>query len=105
MESHSLLFKALGDPHRRAMLERLRGGDLSAGDLAEGLPIGKASVSHHLNLLRQAGLVRVRRQGQQQIYALHTTVFQEALQWLMTLFQTPNPSQGAGKSRRSGRSG
>ena len=105
MESHSLLFKALGDPHRRAMLERLQGGDLSAGDLAEGLPIGKASVSHHLNLLRQAGLVRVRRQGQQQIYSLHTTVFQEALQWLMTVFQTPTRRRGRGTPPGSGQPG
>lgn len=104
MDLHSLVFKALGDPHRRAMLERLRAGDLSAGDLAEGLPIGKASVSHHLNLLRQAGLVRARRQGQQQIYSLHTTVFQEALSWLMTVFQTPSRRR-RGKSSGSGQPG
>jgi DNA-binding transcriptional ArsR family regulator len=79
----SLTFKALADPTRRTMLERLQKGDLSAGELAEGLPMTKASVSHHLNLLKQAGLVRVRRQGQNLIYTLETTVFQEALQWLM----------------------
>jgi DNA-binding transcriptional ArsR family regulator len=79
----SLTFKALSDPTRRIMLERLQDGDLSAGELAEGLPMTKASVSHHLNLLKQAGLVRVRRQGQSLIYTLDTTVFQEALQWLM----------------------
>ncbi len=84
MEVHSLVFKALADPTRRAILGRLREGDLSAGEIAEGFEIGKASISHHLNLLKQAGLVRCRRQGQQQIYTLHTTVFQEALQWLMT---------------------
>lgn len=83
MEVRSLVFKALADPTRRAILDRLREGDRSAGELAEGFEIGKASISHHLNLLKQAGLVRVRRQGQQQIYTLHTTVFQEAIQWLM----------------------
>ena len=83
MEIRSLVFKALADPTRRALLDRLREGDRSAGELAEGFEIGKASISHHLNLLKQAGLVRVRRQGQQQIYTLHTTVFQEAIQWLM----------------------
>lgn len=83
MEVRSLVFKALADPTRRALLDRLREGDRSAGELAEGFEIGKASISHHLNLLKQAGLVRVRRQGQQQIYTLHTTVFQEAIQWLM----------------------
>ncbi|WP_372342211.1 autorepressor SdpR family transcription factor [Geothrix sp. PMB-07] len=79
----SLVFKALADPTRRSILDRLREGDLSAGEIAEAYEIGKASISHHLNLLKHAGLVRCRRQGQQQIYTLHTTVFQEALQWLL----------------------
>ena len=108
MEARSLVFKALGDPTRRGILDRLRSGDLSAGRLGEGLPIGKASLSHHLNLLKQAGLVQVRRQGQQQIYSLHTTVFQEALQWLMTFFQdreVPPPPKTGGRSPRSGRPG
>ncbi|WLT30554.1 autorepressor SdpR family transcription factor [Geothrix sp. PMB-07] len=83
MEMRSLVFKALADPTRRSILDRLREGDLSAGEIAEAYEIGKASISHHLNLLKHAGLVRCRRQGQQQIYTLHTTVFQEALQWLL----------------------
>ncbi|MFZ1613385.1 MAG: autorepressor SdpR family transcription factor [Holophaga sp.] len=87
MEFSSLVFKALSDPTRRSMLERLRAGDLNAGELAEGLPMTKASVSHHLSLLKQAGLVRVQRQGQNQVYTLDTTVFQEAMQWLMDFFQ------------------
>jgi len=87
MEFSSLVFKALSDPTRRTMLERLRAGDLNAGELAEGLPMTKASVSHHLSLLKQAGLVRVQRQGQNQVYTLDTTVFQEAMQWLMDFFQ------------------
>ncbi len=107
MEIHALVFKALDDGTRRSILERLRQGDLSAGQIAEGFPIGKASISHHLNLLKQAGLVRVRRQGQQQIYSLHTTVFQEALQWLMTVFREPQSSPGkdGGNSSGSGRPG
>lgn len=106
METRTLVFKALGDPTRREILDRLRAGDLNAGDLAQGFPIGKASISHHLNLLKQAGLVQVRRQGQQQIYSLHTTVFQEALQWLMTFFQEQAKApKGGEKSRKSGRPG
>jgi DNA-binding transcriptional ArsR family regulator len=105
MESRSLVFKALGDPTRRAILDRLREGDLSAGEISDGFEIGKASISHHLNLLKSAGLVQCRRQGQQQIYTLHTTVFQEALQWLMTFFkeqaEAPGP-KGSGKSGRNG---
>lgn len=92
MDFSSPVFKALADPTRRAMLDRLRKGDLNAGELAEGLPMTKASVSHHLNLLKHAGLVCVRRAGQNQIYTLDTTVFQEALQWLMNFFQEhPTP--------------
>lgn len=83
MEHGSLVFKALGDPTRRRILDLLRQGDLSAGDIAEGFAMTKASISHHLSLLKQAGLVRVRRDGQHQIYTLHTTVFQEAMQWMM----------------------
>lgn len=101
MEVRSLVFKALGDPTRRAILDRLRAGDLSAGEIAAGFEIGKASISHHLNLLKQAGLVSCRRQGQQQIYSLHTTVFQEALQWLMVFFREPATvpiPKGPGKS-------
>lgn len=89
IESSSLTFKALADPTRRRILDLLRDGDLSAGDLAAEFDMAKASVSHHLNLLKQAGLVRVRRQGQHQIYTLHTTVFQEALQWMMNFFPKP----------------
>lgn len=99
MESRSLVFKAIGDPTRRAILDRLKQGDLSAGEISEGFDIGKASISHHLNLLKAAGLVQCRRQGQQQIYTLHTTVFQEAYQWLMTFFQDPGRP---GKSDGSG---
>ena len=105
MELRSLVFKALGDPTRRAILDRLREGDLNAGEIAAGCDMGKASVSHHLNLLKQAGLVKCRRSGQQQIYTLHTTVFQEALQWLMTFFkeqaEAPSPKR-AGKSGKNG---
>jgi DNA-binding transcriptional ArsR family regulator len=57
VDPHGLVFKALDDGTRRAILVRLRAGDLSAGEIAEGFPIGKASISHHLNLLKQAGLV------------------------------------------------
>ena len=105
MEGRSLIFKALGDPTRRAILDRLREGDLNAGEIASAFEIGKASISHHLNLLKQAGLVKSRRQGQQQIYTLHTTVFQEALQWLMTFFEpqaSPSNPKGSAKSGRSG---
>jgi ArsR family transcriptional regulator len=78
-------FKALSDPTRRRILALLRPGDLSAGDIASHFPIAFASVSHHLQVLRDAGLVLSTRQGQQVIYSLNTTVLQEALQYLLDI--------------------
>jgi ArsR family transcriptional regulator len=78
-------FKALSDPNRRRILALLRPGDLSAGDIASHFPIAFASVSHHLQVLRDAGLVLSTRQGQQVIYSLNTTVLQEALQFLLDI--------------------
>ncbi len=79
------VFKALADRHRRRVLRLLRRGALSAGAIAEHFDFTKASLSHHLALLRQAELVRVTRRGQQRIYALNTSVVEEALGFLMNI--------------------
>ena len=68
-------FKALGDPTRRRILELLSEGEMSAGDIA------KPSVSHHLNILKNVGLVTDERRGQNIVYCLNLTVFQEAVKW------------------------
>ena len=75
--------KALGDPTRREILRVLRGGELTAGDIAARFPMTAASVSHHLAVLREAGLVSVERDGRNLIYSLETTVFQDFLQEMM----------------------
>ena len=80
------LFRALGDPTRRRILELLAQRDATAGEIAERFPIGFSSVSHHLSVLKQAGLVKVTREGQHMRYELNTTVFQEAVQYLNKLF-------------------
>lgn len=80
--------RALADPTRREILRALRDGDLPAGEIAARFPMTAASVSHHLSVLREAGLVRAERQGRNLIYSLETTVFQEFLQQLMTLLDT-----------------
>ena len=80
-------FKALSDPNRRQILKLLRGGNLSAGELAAHFEFTKATLSHHLSLLRQAGLVRVSRQGQQRIYTLNTSVVEETLSALMDILK------------------
>lgn len=75
--------RALGDPTRREILKALRGGDLTAGDIAARFPMTAASVSHHLSVLKDAGLVTAERNGRNLIYSLETTVFQEFLQEMM----------------------
>lgn len=78
-----LTFKALSDPNRRRILHLLKRGDLTAGELAEHFEISKPSLSHHLSVLKQAGLVSDERQGQNIIYSLESTVFQDIIAWLM----------------------
>ena len=76
-------FKALADPTRRKIIQMLRDGDMTAGDIAEQFSISKPSISHHLNLLKQAGIVIDERKGQFIYYSLNTTVFQEMVGWLL----------------------
>ena len=75
--------RALGDPTRREILKALRAGDLTAGEIAARFPMTAASVSHHLSVLKDAGLVTAERSGRNLIYSLETTVFQEFLQEMM----------------------
>jgi DNA-binding transcriptional ArsR family regulator len=63
-------FEALGDPHRREIVELLRGGGRSVGDIAQALPISRPAVSRHLRLLKHAGLVTEQPQGTRRIYQL-----------------------------------
>lgn len=76
------IFKALSDKNRRKILKLLREKDMSAGEIAEEFNISKPSLSHHLNILKQAELVQTERQGQNIIYSLNTTVFQELIGWI-----------------------
>jgi DNA-binding transcriptional ArsR family regulator len=80
--------RALADPTRREILKALRAGDLTAGEIAGRFPMTAASVSHHLSVLRDAGLVTAERNGRNLIYSLETTVFQEFLQEMMELLGT-----------------
>jgi len=59
---------ALGDPTRRAIFDRLRGGPLAVGELADGLPVSRPAVSQHLRVLKDAGLVSERRDGTRRVY-------------------------------------
>ena len=77
------LFKALNDNTRREILELLREKDLTAGEIADQFNISKPSISHHLDLLKQAGLVESTKQGQFVYYTLNTTVMDEIIKWMM----------------------
>ena len=74
-------FKALADPTRRLILELLSGGEMTAGDIAARFQMTKPSVSHHLSILKAAGLVTDERRGQNIVYCLNLTVFQELMKW------------------------
>lgn len=79
------LFKALNDTTRREILELLKKKDLTAGEIADQFNISKPSISHHLDLLRQAGLVVSVKEGQFILYSLNTTVMDEMLKWIINL--------------------
>ena len=76
-------FKALGDPTRRRILELLRDGDMTAGEIAEHFDMSKPSISHHLATLKAASLVVDERHGQNIVYSLNTTVMQDLIGWFM----------------------
>ena len=71
--------KALADPTRREILEMLKGGALSAGEIGERFPVTAASISPHLSVLKEAGLIRDRREGKYIFYELNASVLEEVL--------------------------
>ncbi len=86
------LFKALGDPTRRQIVEMLREKDLTAGEIAEAFDISKPSISHHLDLLKQAGVVISIKKGQFIYYSLNATVFDEMVAWTMNIISGKKPN-------------
>lgn len=85
------LFKALNDPTRRQILEMLRVQSLTAGEIADACQVGKPTVSHHLDILRQAELVEEERQGQFRRYHLNTSVVEDVMVWLSRLMEATQP--------------
>lgn len=77
--------RALADPTRREILTLLRAGPLTAGQIAERFPVSAAAVSRHLSVLKEADLVRDRREGKYIYYELNASVLEEILLWLTTL--------------------
>jgi len=76
------VFRAIADPTRRAILDRLRVGKAPANDLAAGFEISRPAVSKHLRVLRDASLVRERREGRQRVYELTPAPLRDVVSWV-----------------------
>jgi DNA-binding transcriptional ArsR family regulator len=81
----NVLFKALNDQTRREIVELLKKGDLTAGEIADHFNISKPSISHHLDLLKQADIITSVKNGQFIHYSLNATVFDEIITWVLGL--------------------
>ena len=77
-------FKALSDNTRRKILDLLKEKDMTAGDIADYFQITKPSISHHLSILKKAGLVSDERKGQFIYYSLNTSVFEDVVGWFIS---------------------
>jgi DNA-binding transcriptional ArsR family regulator len=86
MSGMNAVFKALSDPTRREVLRLLAHGERTAGELAEQFDMTKPSMSHHFAVLKEADLIRSRREGQQIFYSLDTTVLQDVMTRMWDIF-------------------
>ena len=86
-------FKALSDPTRREILKLLTSGEKTAGELADRFDMTKPTVSHHFQVLKDAGLIESRRDGQKIFYSLNTTVVQDIMTWLLDITSKKKPSK------------
>ena len=82
------IFKALNDATRREILEMLKERDMTAGEIADRFDMSKPSISHHLDLLKQADLVAAVKKGQFIEYSLNTTVMDEVFAWILKFKKT-----------------
>ena len=87
------LFKALKDPTRRKILKMLQGSDQTAGEIADAFDISKPSISHHLDVLKQADLIRGQRDGQFITYSINTTVLEEAANWFIEIINKDSDNE------------
>ena len=88
------VLQALADPTRREILRRLKRRDLTAGEIADGFPLAKSTLSGHFNVLKRAGLVVTERRGTTIVYSLNVSALEQAIVALWDL---------VGRSRRGGK--
>ena len=81
------VFKALNDETRRQIIDLLKERDMNAGEIADRFSISKPSISHHLDILKQADLITSQKKGQFVEYSLNTTILEEIINWILTLKQ------------------
>ena len=77
--------KALSDPIRREILDLLKSGRMSAGEIAEKFPVSGAAISKHLSVLKEADLIRDAREGKFIFYEINTSVLEEVMLWITGL--------------------
>jgi len=92
------VFKAMADPTRRKVLRMLSKGELTAGQMSQRFDISGPSMSHHFNVLKHADLIRGRREGQQIVYSLNTTVVQDAMALFLDVFAKDEPLESPDES-------
>ena len=80
------VWNAMADPTRRQILTMLQNGDMTAGEISEKFDISAATISHHLKILREAGLVTSEKEKQTITYKLNITVFQDFLKGIVDVF-------------------
>ncbi len=77
--------KALADPTRREILDLLKEGRMSAGEITDHFPVTGASISRHLSILKEADLIRDHREGKYIYYELNASVLEEIMMWIVDL--------------------
>lgn len=84
------VFRALGDPTRREILQLLKNGDRTAGEIAERFPLAKSTLSGHFNVLKHANLIVAERRGTTIVYSVNLSAFEEAAAAMIELFSRRN---------------
>lgn len=101
MKSSDRAFRALSDDTRRGILRLLRDGPLTSGDIADRFDSSWPTISRHLAVLRDAGLVLTERHGQEIRYELNTSVFQDLIQHLIEWTRPTGAVRRASKTPRT----
>lgn len=101
MQTADRMLDALGDSTRRAILDRLRGGPQPVVEIARGLPVGRPAVSQHLKLLKDAGLVVDRAEGNRRLYEIDPVAMEEIERYARSFWSAAMTRYARASRRRS----